>query len=69
MHDTRHTCDKLLAALDVHPRAAMRIPRHSKTSLTMEIYTEAPTEQTRGSAQRLGNHLRQPGDGSGKAST
>ena len=32
----------LLAALDVHPRVAMRFLRHSKIAVTMEIYTEAP---------------------------
>ncbi len=39
VHDTRHTCGSLLAALDVHPRVAMQILRHSKISSTMEIYT------------------------------
>lgn len=28
-HDVRHTCATLLAALDVHPRVAMRILRHA----------------------------------------
>lgn len=64
VHDTRHTCGKLLAALDVHPRVAMQILRHSKISLTMEIYTEVPTEQTRAALKRLGDHLRQDGGGS-----
>jgi hypothetical protein len=31
VHGTRKTCATLLAALDVHPRIAMRILRHSKT--------------------------------------
>jgi hypothetical protein len=30
VHDTRHTCGSLLAALDVHPRVAMQILWHSK---------------------------------------
>ncbi|NDU75164.1 tyrosine-type recombinase/integrase [Actinomadura sp. DSM 109109] len=68
VHDTRHTCGKLLAALDVHPRVAMQILRHSKISLTMEIYTEVPTEQTRAALKRLGDHLRQDGGGSDEAS-
>ena len=38
VHDTRRTCASLLAALDVHPRVAMAILRHSRVSLTMEIY-------------------------------
>jgi DNA (cytosine-5)-methyltransferase 1 len=29
VHDTRRTCGSLLAALDVHPRVAMRILRHT----------------------------------------
>jgi integrase len=41
-HDTRRTCGSLLAALDVHPRVAMQILRHSKIAITMEIYTEVP---------------------------
>ncbi|NKZ06134.1 tyrosine-type recombinase/integrase [Actinomadura latina] len=67
VHDTRHTCGKLLAALDVHPRVAMQILRHSKISLTMEIYTEVPSEQTRAALKRLGEHLGS-GDDSGEAS-
>ena len=42
VHGTRKTCGSLLAALDVHPRVAMRILRHSKIAVTMEIYTEVP---------------------------
>lgn len=34
-----------LAALDIHPRVAMQILRHSKIALTMEIYTEAEVSQ------------------------
>jgi integrase len=47
VHGTRKTCASLLAALDVHPRVAMRILRHSKIAVTMEIYTEAPSDATR----------------------
>jgi integrase len=68
-HDTRHTSAKLLAGLDIHPCVAMQILQHSKISLTMEIYTEVPLEQTRAALKRLGHHLRQVGDGSdGKSS-
>jgi integrase len=42
VHGTRKTCASLLAALDVHPRVAMRILRHSKIGITMEVYTEVP---------------------------
>jgi hypothetical protein len=37
VHGTSETCASLLAALDVHRRVAMRILRHSKTAVTMEI--------------------------------
>jgi integrase len=47
VHDTRHTCGSLLAALDIHPRVAMQILRHSRIAITMEIYTEVPQEDTR----------------------
>ena len=42
VHSTRRTCGSLLATLEVHPRVAMQILRHSKIALTMEIYTEVP---------------------------
>jgi integrase len=42
VHGTRKTCGSLLAALDVHPRVAMQILRHSKIAVTMEIYSEVP---------------------------
>jgi integrase len=57
VHGTRHTCASLLAALDVHPRVAMRILRHSKIAVTMEIYTEAPSEATRDALRKLGDWL------------
>jgi integrase len=44
VHGTRKTCGSLLAALAVHPRVAMRILRHSKINITMEIYTETTSE-------------------------
>jgi integrase len=57
VHGTRKTCASLLAALDVHPRVAMRILRHSKIAITMEVYTEAPSEATRDALHRLGDML------------
>ncbi|WP_234356847.1 tyrosine recombinase XerC [Streptomyces sp. NBRC 110028] len=57
LHDTLHTCGSLLAALDVHPRIAMQILRHSKIAVTMEIYTHVPSEATRKALRRLGKHL------------
>ena len=53
VHGTRKTCGTLLAALDVHPRVAMQILRHSKIAVTMEIYTEATSEATREALRKL----------------
>lgn len=60
VHDTRHTCGSLLAALDVHPRVAMQILRHAQIAITMEIYTEVPDEATRAALKRLGDQLGTP---------
>jgi integrase len=57
VHDTRHTCGSLLAALDVHPRVAMEILRHSKIAMTMEIYTHVPSDLTREALRKLGDQL------------
>jgi integrase len=57
VHGTRKTCATLLAALDVHPRVAMRILRHSKVNVTMEIYTEAPSEATVEALRKLSEQL------------
>jgi integrase len=57
VHRTRKTCATLLAALDVHPRVAMRILRHSKINVTMEIYTGAPSEATVEALRKLSAQL------------
>jgi integrase len=57
VHDTRKTCGSLLAALDVHPRVAMQILRHSQFAVTMEIYTQVPSEETRKALRKLGATL------------
>ena len=57
VHGTRKTWASLLAALDVHPRVAMRILRHSKIAVTMEIYTEAPSDATRDALRKLSDWL------------
>jgi hypothetical protein len=43
--------------LDVHPRVAMLILRHSTIAITMEIYTEVPDARTRKALRRLGDSL------------
>ena len=57
VHGARRTCGSLLAALEVHPRVAMQILRHSKIALTMEIYTEVPSTATRDALKKLGQWL------------
>ena len=49
-----------LAALDVHPRVATQILRHSKIAITMEIYTEVPSAATREALRKLGQWLDGP---------
>jgi hypothetical protein len=41
------------AALDVYPRVAMAILRHSRVAMTMEIYTQLPDRTTREALKRL----------------
>ena len=61
IHDTRRTCGSLVAALDVHPRVAMAILRHSRIALTMEVYTQVPDKTTRDALKRLSDWLDRPG--------
>ena len=46
-----------LSRARVHPRVAMQILRHSKISITMDIYTEVPDASTREALRRLGDSL------------
>ena len=57
VHDTRHTCATLLAALDVHPRVAMRILRHARIEVTMEVYTGVSDAKTLKALKRLGKQF------------
>ena len=57
VHDTRRTCATLLVALDVHPRVAMQVLRHSQISMTMEVYSEVSDQSTRDALRRLGEQL------------
>jgi len=65
VHGTRKTCGTLLAALDVHPRTAMQILRHSRISVTMEIYTDATSEVTRAALRKLSDTLGEDQDDAG----
>lgn len=57
VHDVRHTCATLLAALDVHPRVAMRILRHAQIDVTMNVYTEVSDAKTLQALKRLARQL------------
>ena len=54
VHATRRTCASLLVALDVHPRVAMAVLRHSRIALTMEIYSQVSSNSTRDALKRSG---------------
>jgi integrase len=57
VHDARRTCATLLVDLDVHPRVVMQILRHTQFAITMEIYTQVSSGQTRTALKRLGESL------------
>jgi integrase len=47
VHSTRRTCASLLVALDVHPRVAMQVLRQSQIAITMNVYSEVSSAETR----------------------
>jgi len=51
------SCASLLVELDVHPRVAMQILRHSRISITMDIYSQAAAASIREALRRLGTTL------------
>jgi integrase len=57
VHDARRTCATLLVDLDVHSRVIMQILRHAQIKVTMEIYSQAPSRQTRDALRRLSESL------------
>jgi integrase len=57
VHAVRRTCASLLVALDVHPRVAMQILRHSQIAVTMNVYSEVSSKETRAALKRLGESL------------
>lgn len=58
VHSTRRTCASLLVVLDVHPRVAMAILRHSKIAVTMDIYSQVSAASTREALKKLGEAFR-----------
>src|SRR5215203_7309364 len=59
VHSTRRTCASLLVELDVHPRVAMQILRHSRIAVTMDVYSQVTSASTREALARLGGRLDQ----------
>ncbi len=57
MHATRRTCGSSLAALDVHPRVAMQILRHSHITVTMTMCAEVTWASSRKALGRLDEAL------------
>lgn len=57
MHTIGRTCASLLVALDIHPRVAMQVLRHSQIAVTMDVYREASSSDTRAALRRLGESL------------
>lgn len=53
LRNTRHTTGSLLVAMKVHPKVAQRILRHSKFTMTFDVYSEASDEEIREALQRL----------------
>ena len=47
----------LVGALDVHPRVAIRILRHARIEVTIDICTEVSDQQTLRAPKRLGKQL------------
>ena len=57
VHATRRTCASLLVALEVHPRVAMAVLRHSRIALTMEVYSQVSSTATRDALGLFGGRL------------
>ena len=68
-NQAQRTGGSLLAALDVHPRVAMAILRHSRIALTMEVYTQVPDKTTRDALERLSDFLGGPQGDAGDPGT
>ncbi|MFG2637761.1 tyrosine-type recombinase/integrase [Streptomyces sp. NPDC048362] len=56
----RHTCGTLLAFLEVHPKVAQAILRHSQISMTMDVYTHVVGESEREAVGLLAELLEDP---------
>lgn len=57
VHSARRTCASLLVAMNIHPRVAMSILRHSQIAVTMDVYAQVSSESTREALLQLGSAL------------
>jgi hypothetical protein len=57
VHAARKACASLLVALDVHPRVAMQILRHSQIAVTMDVCSQVTSESTLRALKALGERL------------
>jgi integrase len=57
VHASRRTCASLLVALNVHPRVATTILRHSKIAVTMDIYSHVSSTSTKEALKFIGNQF------------
>jgi integrase len=62
VHSTRRTGTSLRVELDVHPRMATQILRHSQIAVTMDIYSQVPSASTRETLARRGSPLASGGE-------
>jgi hypothetical protein len=53
----RKVCASPLVALDVHPRVAIQILRHSQIAVTMDVYSQVTSDSTMRALKALGERL------------
>lgn len=52
VYATRRTCASPLVTLDVHPRGAMAVVRHSRIAMTMEVYSQVSSHAPSGPREK-----------------
>ena len=60
VHATRKACASLLVALDVRPRVAMQILRHSQIAVRMDVYSHVTSDSALRTLKALGELARRP---------